>query len=178
MKKLISLLLTLMLLCGSLVPALAESAAPTITLAEYKPAMEQLAKRYLDWDMAWTENDGLASGNMISNPILIVNEQGYVTMVLVGITITTEDDVETMADLFLMICTLAGAVPAVRDGQSLEAATEGVWTQMQALFSQLGTSSTAFGAIDGATAMVMMTDNPDGSVDLTMTLLYADPSIQ
>ena len=179
MKKLISLLLTLALLCCCLSPALAETAtAPTITVGEFKPAMEALAKRYVNWDLEWTDMDGLTSGNMITNPILILNAEGYVTMSMVGLTITADDDLETMTDLFLVLCNLTAAVPLVCQGQSVEEASEATWPQMQALFAQLGTSSMGFATINGCTTMVMLTDQPDGSVDLTLTIVYNDPTLR
>lgn len=179
MKKLVSLLLTVMLLCCSIVPALAERATPVITVAEFQSAMNKLAKQYIDWDLTWIDEDGIAGGNMANNPIILYNEAGYVTMSMVSFTVEPGDDVETITDLFIIISALTAAVPAVRDGVDVTAAPDLVFSDLQAMLGTLSESSTsAFGTLYGSTAMVMLAENEDGSIDMSMMLLYSDPTAE
>ena len=177
MKKLVSLLLTLALLCCSIVPALAE--APTITSDEFKDAMNKLAKQYIDWDLVWTDEGGIAGGDMANNPIILYNDAGYVTMSMVSFTVGQDDDVDTITDLFIIISTLTAAVPAVRDGVDVAEAPNLVFSDLQALLGTLSEDSTsAFGTLYGSTCMIMLAENDDGSIGMSMMLLYNDPTAE
>ena len=178
MKKLVSLLLTLALLCCSIVPALAETTAPVITVAEFQTAMTQLAKNYIGWDMEWTSDGMFITGNMAANPALLTNGD-YVTMCMVSFTAGPEDDSETITNLFIITSALAAAAPAVRDGMDFTAATDAIWSDLQTMFGSLTeTSTSAFGTLYGANAMVMLSETEDGSVDMSLLLLYTDPNAE
>lgn len=178
MKKLLSLLLAAALLCCTIVPALAE--APTITVTEFKDAMNKLAKQFIDWDLVWTEDgDGFVSGDMATNPILMTNNDGYVTMSMVSFTVTSGDDVETITDLFIIISALTAAAPAVRDGVDVAEAPNLVFTDLQSMLGTLSDDNTsAFGTLYGATCMIMLTENEDSSIDMSMLLLYNTPTAE
>lgn len=179
MKKIVSLLLTLALLCCSLMPALAETTAPVITVDEFKTAMNALAKEYIDWDLQWTDVEGLGvAGDMASNPILLTSGD-YVTMAMVSFTVGADDDSETMADLFVIISALTAACPAVRDGYSVAEAPDMVFSDLQAILGQLTSDSpAALGTLYGATTMVSLSENDEGNVEMTLLLIYTDPTAE
>ena len=177
MKKIVSLLLTLALLCCSLLPAMAETAAPVITVAEFKDAMNKLAKEYIDWDLQWTEVPDLGvAGNMANNPVLLTSGD-YVAMAMVSFTVGEGDDMETLSDLFIIIGALTAACPAVRDGYSVSEAPDMVFSDLQAILGQLTSDSPAvLGSLYGASAMVSLSETDDGSIDITLLLIYTDPN--
>ena len=177
MKKLLSLLLAVALLCCTIVPALAE--APSIKVSEFKTAMNKLAKQFIDWDLTWTEDGLFVSGNMATNPVLLTNDAGYVTMAMVSFTVNPGDDVDTITDLFIIISALTAAAPAVRDGVDVQSAPDLVFGDLQSMLGTLSESNTsAFGTLYGATCMIMLTENDTGSIDMSMLLLFNDPTAE
>ena len=180
MKKIVSLLLTIAMLCCSLLPALAEaSTAPTITVDEFKTAMDTLAKVHIDWDLTWIDEEGICAADMATNPILVYNEAGYVTNAMVAFSVSPDDDVESMTSLFIIVCALTAAAPAVRDGVDAATAPDLVWADLQTMLSNL-TSETqmVFGNLYGATAIVMLAENEEGGVDMSMIFIYNDPTAE
>lgn len=177
MKKIVSLLLTLALLCCSIVPALAESQAPVITVTEFKAAMEKLASEFIGWEMKWQTEEGFGVvGNMGNNPILLTSGE-YVTMAMVNFTVTASDDMESLADLFIITGALTAACPAVRDGVAVTAAPDMVFADLQGMLATLTAESPlAIGTLYGATAMVMLSEEDDGSIEMTLLLTYTDPN--
>ena len=141
--------------------------------------MSQLAKKYIDWDLEWQVVEGLGVvGNMADNPILLATGE-YVTMAMVSFSVEQGDDVETITNLFIIVSALTAACPAVRDGVSVEAAPDLVFSDLQAMLGQLSNDKTsAVGTLYGSTAMVMLTENEDGSIDMTLMLLYTDPTAE
>lgn len=178
MKKIVSLVLTLALLCCSVFPALAEeSTDPVITVAEFQDAMNKLAAQFIDWEMEWQTEEGFGVvGNMGNNPILLTSGE-YVTMAMVNFTIDKDDDMQTMADLFIIVSALTAACPAVRDGYAVAEAPDMVFADLQGMLATLTAESPlAIGTLYGATAIVMLSEEDDGTIDMTLMLSYTDPN--
>ena len=177
MKKLVSLLLTIVLLCCCIAPALAE--APTVKVDDFKAAMSKLAKQFIDWDLTWTDEGGIAGGDMVGNPIILYNEAGYVTMSMVSFTLNPGDDADAIANLFIIISALTAAVPAVCDGVDVATAPDLVFNDLQNLLATLTADSpSAFGRLYGATCMIMLAENEDNTLKMSMMLLYNDPTAE
>ncbi len=175
MKKLVCLLLTLTMLLMNIVPALAEATAPVITVTEFKDAMNKLAKDILDIEMEWTTVDAFTVGNLGGSPALITSGE-YVTAAMVVFSMNEGDDSDTIANLFMLVSALTAAVPAVRDGQATKAAGDAALQALLPLFSS--EENVALGTVNGSSTMIMMSDNDEGGIDLTLLITYTDPNAQ
>ena len=72
---------------------------------------------------------------------------------------------------------MVAAVPAVCDGVDVASAPDLVFNDLQNLLGTLSASNpTAIGTLYGATAMIMLAENEDGTVEMSMMLLFSDPA--
>ncbi|MBQ2953040.1 MAG: hypothetical protein IJE07_05730 [Clostridia bacterium] len=158
-------------------PSTTSSTAPTITLAEFQAALEQLAAEFIGMEIEWQYQEGYGYvGNLGGNPLLVISGD-YVTAAMVNFTVTAEDDVETIADLFVIVCTLVTAAPAVRDGYTTAEAPELVYSDLSNMLASLTEDAPyAFGTLYGATTMIVLSSEEDGSMNMTMVVSYTDPA--
>lgn len=178
MKKLISLLLVLSLLCCSILTAVGETTAPVITVDEFKSAMEKLAKEFINWDMEWTSEDNFVIGNCGSNPFL-VTDNGYVTLAMVTFNVAAHDDMEIIANLFIIVSALTAACPAVRDGVPAIEAPDLVFGDLMALHTSLSVEEpTVVGTLYNTTATIFVSEEDDGSITITLKLSYTAPNAE
>lgn len=179
MKKLLSLLLTLTLLCGAASPALAELGAvgAQITYADYAAALGTLTREYLGWEMEWNETEidaGFVYGNMRMSPVLVL-EGEYVAVAYVSFTIETPEEAEDLIDLFLIVCTLVAATPAVAAGADPDTAVNDAFAELSAMLGSLSGENPTMMALVGGNSCGVTLSQDDSGVTLNMFLTYQTP---
>lgn len=177
MKKLISMLLILALLCCSLLTAAGEAAGPVITVNEFKSAMNRIAKEFIGWDMEWTTEDDFVIGNLGNNPVLL-SENGYVTYAMVSFDVTENDDMQRIANVFIITSALVAACPAVRDGYSVSDAPDMVFGDLKGMLASLSIENiTVTRTLYNMPAMLTLSTEDDGSISMVLLLTFTNPHV-
>lgn len=177
MKKLLSLLAAVVMMCAGLVPAWAETSSVTITYDEFVTGMNALTTAFLDLEMTWQpDSDGFIYGNLFSNPVL-VKEGDHVSMAAVFFTLGAEEDAETVSSLFVTVCALVGAVPAVRDGAAPETAPDLVFAELVTMLSSLTAENpNVIGSLYGVPCILSLSEDEQGVVSMSLMLVYTVPA--